>query len=325
MKLSIIIPVFNAERYIEKCLKSIMDNIEETKIEVELIIVNDGSTDRTSELLQKIEYKNAKVFHNENHGVSYSRNFGIQKATGDYIMFVDSDDILKSGWIKIILNSLTQNEEDVIYYSSKIDENMSKEKLLYHIVGYYCCCLAGPYSKIYKRKFIIENDIQFDEGIINGEDMLFNLKCYLKLKTYKTVKQSFYLYREAFGTATKRFDAKFVESDKKYHIILSELFKNTEVREEIKKNIEDYEYTNAVLEILNRISYIETYEKASKEYDFILSKPYADIISKEDIDKKSKFYFKLCQKKRFRLIYKITRIKRKLKQRKYKKETFIEI
>lgn len=325
MKLSIIIPVFNAEKYIEKCLKSIVTNAEETKIEVELIIVNDGSTDSTSELLQKIEYKNMKIFHNQNHGVSYSRNFGIQKATGDYIMFVDSDDILKSEWREVILNSLTQNQEDVIYYSNKIDEDMSKEKLLYHIVGYHCCCLAGPYSKIYKRNFILENNIQFDEGIINGEDMLFNLKCYLRLKTYKTVSQSFYLYREAFGTATKRFDAKFVESDKKYHIILNELFQGAEIREEVKRNIGDYEYTNAILEILNRISYIETYEEARKEYDFTLNKPYVDIIGKENIDKKSKFYFKLCRQKKFKFIYQITRMKRKLRQRKYKKETFIEI
>ncbi len=325
MKLSIIIPVFNAEKYIEKCLKSIITNVAETEIEVELIIVNDGSTDGTSELLQRIEYKNMKIFHNQNHGVSYSRNFGIEQATGDYIMFVDSDDILKSEWIKIILSSLTQHEEDVIYYSNKIDEKMDKEKLLYHIVGYHCCCLAGPYSKIYKRKFIIENNIQFDEGIINGEDMLFNLKCYLKLQTYKTVSQSFYLYREAYGTATKRFDAKFIESDKKYHMILNELFKDTEIREEIKKNIEDYEYTNAILEILNRISYIETYEKARKEYDFVLSKPYADIIHKEDVDKKCKFYFKLCRQKKFKMIYQITRMKRKLRQKKYKKETFVEI
>lgn len=325
MKLSIIIPVFNAEKYIEKCLKSIITNVAETEIEVELIIVNDGSTDSTSEILKKISDKNIKIFHNENHGVSYSRNFGIEQATGDYIMFVDSDDILKSEWIKIISNSLTQSEEDVIYYSNKIDEKMDKEKLLYHIVGYHCCCLAGPYSKIYKREFIIENNIQFDEGIINGEDMLFNLKCYLKLQTYKTVSQSFYLYREAYGTATKRFDAKFIESDKKYHMILNELFKDTEIREEIKRNIEDYEYTNAILEILNRISYIETYEKAKKEYDFVLSKPYADIIHKENIDQKCKFYFKLCRQKKFKMIYQITRMKRKLRQKKYKKETFVKI
>ena len=125
MKLSIIIPVFNAEKYIEKCLKSIITNVAETEIEVELIIVNDGSTDGTSELLQRIEYKNMKIFHNQNHGVSYSRNFGIEQATGDYIMFVDSDDILKSEWIKIILSSLTQHEEDVIYYSNKIDEKIN--------------------------------------------------------------------------------------------------------------------------------------------------------------------------------------------------------
>ena len=86
-KLSIIIPAYNAENYIEKCLNSIED-----KDSIEIIVINDGSTDKTMEILNK--YKNIKIINNTNHGVSYSRNSGLKVASGKYIMFVDSDDYL---------------------------------------------------------------------------------------------------------------------------------------------------------------------------------------------------------------------------------------
>ena len=83
MKISIIIPAYNAEKFIEKCLNSI-------SLDCEIIVVNDGSKDNTDIILKK--KKNITIFNNDNHGVSYSRNFGIKNANGEYIMFLDSDD-----------------------------------------------------------------------------------------------------------------------------------------------------------------------------------------------------------------------------------------
>ena len=86
---SIIIPVYNSEFYIKRCLDSVA-NIKNA----EIIVINDGSTDNTLEILKG--YKNIKIINNENYGVSHSRNCGIKEATGKYIMFVDSDDYLNT-------------------------------------------------------------------------------------------------------------------------------------------------------------------------------------------------------------------------------------
>ena len=83
--LSIIIPAYNCEKYICQCLESIISYKN-----IEIIVINDGSTDNTKELLEK--YTKIKFYNNENYGVSYTRNFGIKEATGKYIMFIDSDD-----------------------------------------------------------------------------------------------------------------------------------------------------------------------------------------------------------------------------------------
>ena len=100
MKLSIVIPVYNAERYIEECLASILPEMNEG---MELLLIDDGSTDSSYQLIQKYKSENIRVFHHENQGVSYTRNVGIMEARGDYIQFVDADDRLSQGWKNVVL------------------------------------------------------------------------------------------------------------------------------------------------------------------------------------------------------------------------------
>ena len=146
MKLSIIIPAYNAEKYIETCLNSISSDNQN----LEVLVINDGSTDNTSEIVKK--YSNVSLYNNNNNGVSYSRNYGIKKATGDYIMFVDSDDYLKKEWIDIILT--LNSDSDVIYITKNMDYSITKEELLCHISGIKKPCIAGPYCKLFKNNFI---------------------------------------------------------------------------------------------------------------------------------------------------------------------------
>ena len=91
MKFSIIVPTYNREEYIIKCIDSILD---QTYDNFEAIIIDDGSTDNTDNLVKKYHDKRIKYFKNTNHGIGYSRNFGLNKAKGDYIFFLDSDDYL---------------------------------------------------------------------------------------------------------------------------------------------------------------------------------------------------------------------------------------
>ena len=97
--ISIIVPIYNAEKYLNKCIKSL---INQTKKELEFILVNDGSTDSSEEIIKTYKDKRIKYFKNKNQGIGKTRNFGIEKATGKYIMFLDSDDYLREDACQIL-------------------------------------------------------------------------------------------------------------------------------------------------------------------------------------------------------------------------------
>ena len=116
MKLSIIVPIYNVELYLEECLQSLIidDN------DIEYILINDGSTDNSLEICKKFEKQsNVKIYNNTNHGVSFTRNFGISKAKGKWVMFVDSDDLLVSKW-NLKISKYFDKKEDVLFFSSNI-------------------------------------------------------------------------------------------------------------------------------------------------------------------------------------------------------------
>jgi glycosyltransferase involved in cell wall biosynthesis len=118
-KISIIIPAYNAESTIKKCIDSL---INQTYKNIEIIIINDGSNDKTSDVLEEYEQKDEriKVINNENHGVSFSRNMGIDLADGDYITFVDSDDYLDVNCFEKIIQKMPE-DVDILRYNFKID------------------------------------------------------------------------------------------------------------------------------------------------------------------------------------------------------------
>lgn len=148
MKFSIIIPVYNVEKYIEKCLESIYN---QTYSKYEVIIINDGSPDNSEQLIKKyIKNKNNfKCYKKENGGLSDARNYGLQYVTGDYIIFVDSDDFLEKDLLKNINQKLKQKKYDIVRYGLKVvdeegneikdvisisDENQTKEKAIKDIL-----------------------------------------------------------------------------------------------------------------------------------------------------------------------------------------------
>lgn len=271
MKLSIIVPVYNAEKYLKKCIESIFDNLENS---FEVIIINDGSNDSSLKIIEELmkKYTNIVLINNFNNGVSYSRNIGIKKSKGDYIMFVDADDELKKNWFDETKKYMSENS-DVIYFS-KYNLKPNKNELLKYVVGYNeeNICIAGPYSKLFKRKLIEENQILFDEKIINGEDMLFNIEILNKADKVKTINKSFYLYRRYIGQTTKKFDIRIFDSDISFHKKISNLLKDYNISDEQKEKIRIFCLQGAVLMLYERISYIEKYSNAKtfiyKLYNF---------------------------------------------------------
>lgn len=227
MFLSIIIPTYNCEKYIGECISSI---IKEVDNDVEIIIVDDGSTDNTKKIIDY--YIDEKIIYckNNNHGVSYSRNFGIDKAKGEYIMFVDADDVLSCNWYQAI-KKVKNKKYDIIYFSGFINtDSINKLEIIDNIIGYpsknTLGNLSSPCSKLYKRLFLINNDIKFEEAIINGEDLLFNLKSALLTENITFIKHSIYKYRINQESSTHKFNDFIFESNSIFIMKMCQYFQD---------------------------------------------------------------------------------------------------
>lgn len=213
-KLSIIIPVYNAEQYIDDCLNSI---ISELNAETEVLLLDDGSKDSSLEKCRRYERANIRVLHHDNHGASYTRNRGIAESTGQYVMFVDADDVLLQGWQEAVFSNIGRSF-DIVYFSGKLDK---KDKNIKAIVdGIFgirkenaLTTMASPWSKIFNRNFLNINRIAFDSNLINGEDALFNLEAVIKCRSFEFVTRSLYKYRIHNSSSTKTFNPRFYKSN----------------------------------------------------------------------------------------------------------------
>ena len=109
--ISIIVPIYNAEKYIKKCVESLL---RQTKEELEIILINDGSTDQTEKIIKTFQDPRIRYFKNKNQGIGKTRNFGIQKAEGEYISFVDSDDTLEKTACEELYQKAKKDNLDVV-------------------------------------------------------------------------------------------------------------------------------------------------------------------------------------------------------------------
>ena len=207
-KISIIMPVYNGEKFISETIKKVSD-IDD--INFELIVVNDGSTDNTQKILNNIknQFDFLKCYEKENEGVSIARNFGIEKSTGEYIIFLDSDDELTKNSLDILRNNLT-NEDILIYgyavkgsYNRKNDTKIlnlfkenkgDKKELLKYILRPNNCIYGYAWRAIYKKSLLTENKIEFPKGIKISEDFYFFIKAVSLSSKTKVLDDEIYIY-----------------------------------------------------------------------------------------------------------------------------------
>jgi len=209
MRLSIVVPVYKAEKYIEECLNSILPQLSQDD---ELILVDDGSPDRSGAICDTIAAvnRNVAVIHQPNGGVSKARNAGMARAQGEFLMFVDSDDALMGNAIETLRPFLADNSWDLLVYGNKrvqdsgiTENNPSVTELLdresfSRQYGNLCASfiVSSVWNKIYKTDMLQENDIFFDETLSLGEDLLFNNAVLRVSKSIQTVSKAIYLYYE---------------------------------------------------------------------------------------------------------------------------------
>lgn len=194
MKLSLVLPIYNVEKYISKCLDSIYSQSLNEK-DFEVIAIIDGSPDNSIDIVNEHSklHSNLVVIDKENGGVSSARNRGIEVAKGDYIMFIDPDDILIQGSLKSVCTSIEEKCIDIAvlrsYSNNKDKEEFAwKHKIEAKIIssgieiyekGY---TRGGVWGVVYNRTFIIDNQLEFPLNIKNSEDAFFFMQCQIKAK-----------------------------------------------------------------------------------------------------------------------------------------------
>lgn len=215
--ISFIIPVYNVERYLVKCVESIL----EQRIDgVEIILIDDGSTDNSGIICDELarKNKNIAVVHQKNSGVSATRNIGIDKSNSKYIMFVDSDDYLEGNSLSEICKYLENNNYEMIFFGyNKVDEegniisineSVFKKKIydklnfVKDIIDANEILPTTPWQYLIKASVIKNNKIKYDEQLNYSEDFDFNVKCLESVKSIKSVDKIIYNYRLRENSAT---------------------------------------------------------------------------------------------------------------------------
>lgn len=219
-KVSIIVPVYNAEKYLRKCLDSA---VRQTLADIEIIIVNDESPDHSAEIIKEYEAGDhrIKVVNRKNGGLARARNSGLSVATGEYIGFVDCDDWVELDMFEKMYEAGKRHGADIVicdYNRIFVDcversrLGLQTEALHMDVLGmriyfdkYYFTYKHGDevWNKIYRRKYLNDFDIRFEPETFS-EDKLFNLTCLLNVKIISTIGVSFYNYLQREGSLMYR-------------------------------------------------------------------------------------------------------------------------
>ena len=210
-KVSVIVPVYNVEQYIKKCIESL---IAQTLRDIEILVVDDGSTDNSAEIIRSFADERVKYLRKENGGPSDARNYGMQFASGEYIGFVDSDDFTEPEMFRLMYESAVQNDSDVVQcayfkdYESKSVPHYVEERQneIVKFVPY------NPVDKIYKASVIHDSKLEFVKTFWHGEDYNFNLKLSYFVKKVSVVQVPLYHYVQRKGSIMHTVSEKVLDS-----------------------------------------------------------------------------------------------------------------
>lgn len=262
---SIIVPVYNAEKYLPRCIESIL---KQTHKEFELILVDDGSKDRSGKICDYYQKQDNRinVIHKENGGVSDARNVGIEVATGTYISFVDSDDWLEENYLEKLLSLMENNDAQlsigsfdfrdlkISYLPKQPYDNIDfLDPIFEDCVKFFNSWLRyGPCVKIFCRDIIVNNNIKFNVSIKHGEDTLF-VNEYLSNcnKIYITNDILYHYNRLVENSATRKFYNEFFDWNLTILTSLEKLLDKVNISSIEKKQIMDIIVVDRICNIVS--------------------------------------------------------------------------
>lgn len=207
-KVTLIVPVYNSEKYIGKCLDSILN---QTYNNYEILVVNDGSKDNSQKIINSYKEKypdKITSIEQENKGVAKTRNESIKRATGDYIMFVDNDDYLDKDYIETFVKTIEEGNYDIVLggYRRPNEEGKIIKTLKLQDEEWSKFMIMAPWAKIYRKSYLIENNIEF-LSVNLGEDIYFNLKAMListKIKIIDYVGYNWFFNTKSVSNTTQK-------------------------------------------------------------------------------------------------------------------------
>lgn len=284
--ISVIVPVYNVNKYLAKCVESIL---QQTYIDLEIILIDDGSTDNSGEICDRFASIDSriKVIHQQNGGAASAKNAGLRAATGKYLAFVDSDDYIECDAFEFMVNEMEQNGVDVvrccfrdIYRDESVDRWHEEERKIYSANEFLALFLSDwtcglLWDKLYVRK--IYDGIMFEEGR-KIDDEFFTYRGIMNAEKILSVPKIVYNYR-------KRKSSVMLSEQSKGQIVQDQLdYINTRRRNVLArfpdlKNMYDVHFANALL-LLAKEPYVE--EKTLKQIkyeikDFLAEKPVPEI------------------------------------------------
>ena len=308
-KLSIIVPVYGVEKYIDKCLNSL---VKQSLKEIEIIVVNDGTKDNSQKIIDKYVKKytdKIKSYIKENGGQGSARNYGLKKATGEYIGYVDSDDFVEKDMYKKLYNKAKENNYDIVVCGNYNVSEDYQNKNIDAFINNYNTDLENIFfgkmavwNKIYKRDILIKNKLEFKEKVWY-EDLAFTLKAIMNSNTFAFIDEPLYDYLIREGSTMNNSNVqRNLEILDAFNDILSYIQHNK--KEEYFSKIEflaiDHIYISAIVRVLKA----EADDKVKRETINKL----IDYMNKKFPNYKNNKYINTLSKNR-KIIYKLINIK----------------
>lgn len=305
---SVIVPVYNSEKTLSKCLDSL---INQTFTNMEIIVVDDGSTDNSSEICDRYAlHGNVIAIHQENKGVSVARNTGLEKACGQYIMFCDSDDWVEKDFVEVYCKYIEKSNTDMIVGGLIFNDLKSgRTKTISSVYDKEHCLekkdftklrdwdlLAYPVNKLYKREILLENGIKFKIGLSECEDLVFNLqyikKCERKIAV---IPESLYHYEYREGSLSSRYhNDRFFDVIRPIFNTYESTIEETGVDDELF--LKDF-YSIYFLKIIENIPLLwdkrntfNTFTKLIKAHKILMSREYKVCFEKMDKGRFNKLF-----------------------------------
>lgn len=281
--ISIVIPIYNAEKYLEECLNSIKN---QTYKNFEVIMVNDGSKDESETICKRfLEYDaRFRYFTKENGGVSSARNLGLDNVKGDFITFIDSDDWIAENHLELLINSIKKTNSDIVVscykeFDNNIDtyytivytkqeknllnfEKMNRDDFLtiFPKLMSLNVCFNNAVAKLFRKELV--NNLRFDTSIKYGEDLDFYFSLYLNVESISYVDELTYVYRIHGDSTTSNFNQEYAEQELS---IFKKMFKKIQ-----EIGLPTIHYFNKFQKLLKaRVNYIKNKVLLNEHLDFL--------------------------------------------------------